>query len=324
MKKISIVIPCWNEEENIPHLYEAVTKLMEEQLSAYRYEILFVDNKSTDNSRLLLRELCGKDKRVKAIFNRVNCGPNTNPFFGLRESDGDCSVLLYADFQEPIEMIPVMVRQWERGHKVVCMVKTRSKENKLVYFLRGVYYKVFKMMSDVSQIRQFTGFGLYDRSFIEVIRKLEDPTPFLKGIVAEYAPDRIEIPYEQQRRRAGKSSLNFIRYYDSAMLSFTSYTKGGLRVASFGGFIIAAMSFIIGVVYLIQKLIYWDRFNAGSIPILLSVLFLGGIQLFFIGLLGEYIMSINTRVINRPMVVEEERINFEKEPSGHIPEEEKL
>ncbi len=253
MKKISIVIPCWNEEENIPHLYEAVTKLMEEQLSAYRYEILFVDNKSTDNSRLLLRELCGKDKRVKAIFNRVNCGPNTNPFFGLRESDGDCSVLLYADFQEPIEMIPVMVRQWERGHKVVCMVKTRSKENKLVYFLRGVYYKVFKMMSDVSQIRQFTGFGLYDRSFIEVIRKLEDPTPFLKGIVAEYAPDRIEIPYEQQRRRAGKSSLNFIRYYDSAMLSFTSYTKGGLRVASFGGFIIAAMSFIIGVVYLIQE-----------------------------------------------------------------------
>ena len=310
MKKISIVIPCYNEEGNIPKLYQAVTQMMKAQLSAYRYEILFVDNKSQDDSRRLIREICHKDACVKAVFNRVNCGPNTNPFFGLRESDGDCSVLLYADFQEPVEMIPKMVEEWEKGNPVVCMIKTSSRENRFVYFLRDLYYKVFTHMSSVSQIRQSTGFGLYDKSFIDTIRMLDDPVPFLKGIVAEYAPEHIEIPYEQQRRQAGKSSLNFMRYYDSAMLSFTSYTKGGLRAAIFGGFLIAAASFLVGLAYLVQKLLYWDRFAAGNIPILLSVLFLGGVQLFFIGLLGEYVMSINTRVINRPMTMVEERINF--------------
>ena len=313
MRKVSIVIPCYNEEENIPLLYSELTKLMGEKLSHYRYELLFIDNKSTDNSRILLRNICQADKHVKAIFNRINCGPNTNPFFGLRESDGDCSILLYADFQEPLEMIPVMISEWEKGNPVVCMIKTSSKENKLVYFMRDVYYRIFKRMSTVPQIRQFTGFGLYDRSFIEVIRMLHDPTPFLKGIVAEYAPDHIEIPYQQQKRKGGKSSLNFWRYYDSAMLSFTSYTKGGLRIATFGGALIAFFSFLIGVIYLILKLLYWDTFVSGNIPILLSCLFLGGCQILLIGLLGEYIMNINTRVIDRPMVVEEERINFDEE-----------
>lgn len=311
MKKISVVIPCYNEEENIMQLYEAVTQLFKEELTKYEYELLFVDNKSTDKSRILIREICGKDKHVKAIFNRVNCGPNTNPFFGLRESEGNCSVLLYADFQEPIEMIPTMVKEWENGNKVVCMVKTKSKENKFVYFCRGIYYRLFKSMSNVNQIQQFTGFGLYDKSFIEILRSIHDAAPFLKGIVAEYAPERVEIPYEQQRRRGGKSSLNFWGYYESAMLSFTSYTKGGLRVATFSGFLVAMVSFVVAIVYLIQKIIHWDSFMAGNIPILLSLLFLGGCQLIFIGLLGEYIMNINTRVIDRPMVVEEERINFD-------------
>lgn len=311
MKKISIVVPCYNEEDNIQQLYSEVTNLMANELPEYVYELLIVDNKSKDKSRQIIRDICKKDKRVKAIFNYINCGPNTNPFFGLRESEGDCSILLYADFQEPIEMIPVMVREWEKGNKVVCMVKHRSKENKFVYFCREIYYRIFKKMSSVEQIRQFTGFGLYDRSFIEVIRKLHDPTPFIKGIVAEYAPDRIEISYTQQRRKGGKSSLDFWGYYDSAMLSFTSYTKGGLRVASITGGVISMISFVIAVIYLVFKLTNWDAFVAGNIPILLSVLFLGGCQLIFIGLLGEYIMSINQRVIDRPMVVEEERINFD-------------
>lgn len=310
MKKISIVIPCYNEEENIPLLYKELTALMQSELSEYQYEILFIDNKSRDSSRALIRELCNKDRRVKAIFNYVNCGPNTNPFFGLRESEGDCSILLYADFQEPIEMIPVMVHKWEEGNKVVCMVKNKSKENRIVYFAREMYYRVFQKMSAVEQIRQFTGFGLYDRSFIDVIRQLHDPTPFIKGIVAEYAPDRVEITYTQQKRKGGKSSLDFWGYYDSAMLSFTSYTKGGLRIASVAGGIIALVSFVVALIYLVLKLLNWNSFNAGNIPILLSVLFLGGCQLIFIGLLGEYIMSINQRVIDRPMVIEEERINF--------------
>ena len=310
MKKISIVIPCYNEEENIPLLYKELTALMQRELSEYRYEILFIDNKSRDSSRALIRELCNQDRRVKAIFNYVNCGPNTNPFFGLRVSEGDCSILLYADFQEPIEMIPVMVHKWEEGNKVVCMIKSKSKENRIVYLAREMYYRIFSKMSAVEQIRQFTGFGLYDRSFIDVIRKLHDPTPFIKGIVAEYAPDRIEITYTQQKRKGGKSSLDFWGYYDSAMLSFTSYTKGGLRIASVVGIIIALVSFVVALIYLVIKLLNWDSFNAGNIPILLSVLFLGGFQLIFIGLLGEYIMSINQRVIDRPMVIEEERINF--------------
>ncbi len=310
MKRISIAIPCYNEESNIPKLYEVVSRMMSEELTDYEYEILFVDNKSTDNSRSLLRDLCRKDKHVKAIFNRINCGPNTNPFHAIRESNGDCTILLYADFQEPIEMIPKMVKAWEDGHQVVCMIKTKSKENKFVYFCREMYYRLFTKMSDVEQIRQFTGYGLYDRSFIEVVRTLHDPKPFIKGIVAEYAPDHYEIEYEQQKRDGGKSSLNFWGYYDSAMLSFTSYTKGGLRLATFVGFIVSIISFIVAIIYLILKLKYWDTFAAGSIPVLLTVLFIGGCQLIFIGLLGEYILNINARVIDRPMVVEEERLNF--------------
>ena len=312
MKKISVVIPCYNEEENLEALYTAVTDIFRNKLSYYDYELLIIDNKSKDRSREIIRELCVKDIHVKAIFNYVNCGPNTNPFFGLRESEGNCSILLYADFQEPVDMIPVMVHKWEEGNKVVCMIKSKSEERKIVYFAREIYYSIFRKMSHIEQIKQFTGFGLYDKSFIEVIRKIDDPTPFVKGIVAEYAPDRIELTYTQQRRKGGKSSLNFWGYYDSAMLSFTSYTKGGLRVASVFGIVIALLSFIIALVYLFLKIFHWNTFSAGNIPILLSVLFLGGCQLIFIGLLGEYIMSINQRVMNRPMVVEEERINFAK------------
>lgn len=311
MKKISVAIPCYNEEDNLDLLYTMVSGIFKQELPEYDYEILIIDNKSKDRSREIIRDLCAKDKHVKAIFNYVNCGPNTNPFFALRESDGDCTILLYADFQEPVEMIPVMVRKWEEGNKVVCMVKNKSEENRFVYLAREFYYRVFARMSQVEQVKQFTGYGLYDKSFIEVIRKIDDPTPFIKGIIAEYAPDRIEVNYTQQKRMGGKSSLNFWGYYDSAMLSFTSYTRGGLRVTSIVGFVIACVSFIIAAIYLILKLTNWNTFSAGNIPILLSVLFFGGCQFVFIGLLGEYIMSINRRVINRPMVVEEERINFD-------------
>lgn len=313
--KLSIVVPCYNEADNIPLMYEALTELMREKLAEYDYEILFLDNKSQDNSRDLLRKICKEDLHVKAILHRVNCGPNTNPFHGLRESDGDCTVLIDADFQEPVEMIPVMVRKWEEGHKVICMIKTRSRENHFVYICREIYYRIFKFMSKIPQISQFTGFGLYDRSFIEVIRQLHDATPFVKGIVAEYAPDRIEMEYEQQRRKKGKSSLNFWGYYDSAMLSFTSYTRGGLRAVTLIGFAGALISVLIGLYYFCRKLLEWDTFAAGNIPILLSVLFLGGCQFMLIGLLGEYIININTRVIDRPMIVEEERINFEEKES---------
>ena len=318
--KISIVIPCYNEEGNARPIYEAVRGILNRELPEYDYEILFIDNKSKDGTRAVLRKICQEDENVKAIFNIRNFGQFNSPYYGLCQSTGDCTILLCADFQDPVEMLPVMVHQWEQGHKVISMIKTSSKENKIMYFLRTVYYKTIKAMSDTEQIEHFTGFGLYDKQFIDILRSLKDPTPFLRGIVAEYAPDRLEIPYEQQRRKVGKTSNNFFTLFDAAMLSFTSYTKIGLRLATFGGLGISAISFLIALFYLIMKLIHWNRFLAGNAPILIGVFFLGGVQLAFIGLLGEYIMSINTRVISRPLVIEEERINFEVKKNEHAGE----
>ncbi len=312
MRKLSIMVPCYNEQENVRPLYQAVRDILQKELSTYDWEMLWIDNKSRDQTREILRELCREDARVKAIFNMKNFGQFNSPYYGLCQTDGDCTILLCADFQDPVELIPTMVREWEKGHKVISMIKTTSRESKIMYFFRSIYYKTIRAMSDIPQIEHFTGFGLYDRSFIDVLRSLRDPTPFLRGIVAEYAPDHLEIPYEQQKRRAGKTHNNFFSLFDAAMLSFTSYTKGGLRVATFSGFLISVISFLIALFYLVEKLLYWDRFVAGNAPILIGVFFLGGVQLFFTGLLGEYIMSMNTRVINRPLVIEEERLNFAK------------
>ena len=229
------------------------------------------------------------------------------------QTTGDCTITMCCDFQDPIDLIPQFIKEWEQGYKIVCAIKTTSKESKIWRFLRTCYYKIIRKMSDVDQIEHFTGTGLYDKSFIEVLKKLDDPTPFLRGIVAELGYKRKDIPYEQQQRRAGKTHNNWFTLYDAAMLSFTSYTKVGLRIATFLGFVMAIISMIAAVIYLVLKLIYWDRFVAGMAPILLAVLVLGSIQLFFIGFMGEYILSINKRVMKRPLVIEEERINFDKE-----------
>lgn len=218
---------------------------------------------------------------------------------------------MVCDFQDPIELIPKYLEAWEQGYKIVIGIKTSSKENPIMYRLRSMYYKMLRKFSDVEQIEHFTGSGLYDKSFVDVLRNLNDPTPFLRGIVAELGYKIKKIPYEQPNRRAGKTHNNFYTLYDAAMLSFTSYTKIGLRMATFLGGAIGAVSVIIALIYLILKLIFWNRFVAGVAPIAIGMFFLGGVQLFFLGLLGEYILSINKRIMNRPLVVEEERINFE-------------
>jgi glycosyltransferase involved in cell wall biosynthesis len=312
-KKISIMVPCYNEEENVVPLSEAVIATLEKDLPEYDYEILFIDNCSKDKTREKLILLCSKNKKIKAIFNTKNFGQFNSPYYGLCQTTGDCTICLCADFQDPIDMIPKFVHEWENGYKIVCGIKTSSKENKIMYFLRGVYYKAIKKMSEVEQIEQFTGFGLYDKSFIQVLRDLKDPTPFLRGIVAELGPERKEIPYEQQERRAGKTSNNWYRLYDAAMLSFTSYTKIGLRLATFIGFGLSAVSVVIAIIYFILKLLHWNDFPAGMTPILLGVFVIGSMQLFFIGLLGEYIMNMNARLMNRPLVIEQERINFDED-----------
>ena len=314
MKTISIVVPCYNEEENVVPLYEAIKAIFSEKLSQYKYEIIYIDNDSKDKTRDLVRNICRDDKDVKAIFNAKNFGQFNSPYYGMLQSTGDATMLMAADFQDPVEMIPEFVKAWEEGYKIAIGVKTRSQENPLMYWIRGIYYKVIKKMSSVDQIAQFTGFGLYDKAFINVMRNLNDPTPFLRGIVAELGFRRKEIPYTQPRRRAGITHNNWYSLYDAAMLSFTSYTKVGLRVAVFFGGVCSALSMAIAIVYLVMKLIWWDRFPAGMAPMLIGMLFLGSIQIFFIGLLGEYILSINQRIMKRPLVVEEERLNFGDEP----------
>lgn len=310
MKTISIVVPCYNEEENVIPLSRAITALFEKELADYRYELIFIDNDSRDRTRELLRGLCQSDPDIKAIFNAKNFGQFNSPYYAMLQTSGDCTILMAADFQDPVEMIPQYVREWESGYKIVIGIKKSSQENKFMYWLRGCYYKLIKKLSDVEQIEQFTGFGLYDAKFIQVLRGLNDPTPFLRGIVAELGFKRKEIPYEQPLRRAGKTSNNFYRLYDAAMLSITSYTKVGLRLATIFGRICAGLRMVVALVYLVMKLIWWDRFPAGMAPMLIGMLFLGSIQIFFIGLLGEYIMSINQRVMKRPLVIEEERLNF--------------
>lgn len=313
MKKISVLIPCYNEAENVGPISRAVTEILEKELPRYDYELVFIDNDSTDGTRDIIRGLCADNPRIKAILNARNFGQFNSPYYGMLQVTGDCVIEMVADFQDPVEMIPKYIREWEKGYKIVIGIKTSSKENRLMYWLRSCYYKTIKKLSDVEQIEHFTGSGLYDREFIEVLRSLDDPTPFLRGIVAELGYRRKEIPYEQPRRRAGKTHNNLYRLYDAAMLSVTSYTKAGLRLATIFGSICAVVSMIIALVYLVMKLIWWDRFPAGMAPMLIGMLFLGSVQLFFIGFLGEYIMSINQRVMKRPLVIEEERINFNEE-----------
>jgi len=312
MKIISIMVPCYNEEENVVALSEALIDMFMKDLSEYDYDILFIDNASTDTTRVKIRLLCENNPKIRAIFNTKNFGQFNSPYYGILQTTGDCTIPVCADFQDPIELIPKLVRKWEEGYKIVCAIKSKSKESKIMYFLRSIYYKMIKRMSSTEQIEHFTGFGLYDKSFVKVLKDLNDPIPFIRGIVGELGFKRTEIEYIQPQRRAGKTNNNLYSLYDAAMLSFTSYTKIGLRIGTFLGAICSIVSVMVGIVYLILKVIYWDRFVAGMIPLIILVSFMSSIQIFFIGLLGEYILSMNKRLMNRPLVIEEERLNFVK------------
>lgn len=312
-KIVSIMIPTYNEEENARPIYEAVKKEFHNQLPEYDYEILFIDNKSMDNTRNIIKDICSEDSKVKAIFNAKNFGQFNSPYYGLIHTSGDCTISLCADFQDPVETIPRLVHKWEEGYKIVCAVKAQSKENRLMYFLRSCYYKFTHSVSSVSMIEHFTGFGLYDRSFLDVLRKLDDPTPFYRGLVPELGFDIAQIEYTQEKRRAGKTSNNWKTLYDAAMLSFTSYTKIFLRLPTILGGILSGGSVLLALTYLILKAI--TGFVVNDASIILLVIFLSGIQLFFTGMMGEYILGINERIKKRPLVVEEKRMNFNLEES---------
>ena len=233
----------------------------------------------------------------------------------MLQTTGDCTITMCCDFQDPVELIPKMVGLWEDGAKIVSCIKTQSKENPIMRLFRTGYYKIIKKMSSVDQIEHFTGFGLYDKSFIGVLKNLKDPTPFIRGIVAELGYKRVDLEYTQAKRRAGKTHNDFFTLFDAAMLSFTSYTKVGLHLVTFAGLILSGLSILAALVYLVMKLIWWDQFSAGLAPLIIGLFFINAVELLFIGFVGEYVMSINTRVMNRPLVIEEERINFDTEDS---------
>lgn len=310
IKTVSVVVPTYNEIENVQAVADAIVKEFADNLPDYSYELLFIDNNSTDGTRDVIRKLCAENHRIKAIFNMKNFGPDNSPYYGMLQATGDCVILFCADFQDPLEMIHKMVREWEKGYQVITAIKKTSRENKLMRAFRSVYYKIIRKISNTEIIEHFTGFGLYDRSFMDILRSINDPVPFLRGIVAEFGSNRLEMPYEQQERRAGKSHIRFFTLYDMAMRSVTSYTRIGLRLATLIGFGTAAVSLIIALIYLIYKLIHWYDFNTGMAPVVIGIFFFSAMQLAFLGLLGEYVMSINNRIINRPLVIEAERLNF--------------
>jgi len=309
MKKISIVSPCYNEEENLSELYRRVTDVMSVH-PEYDYEIILADNSSTDGSRALIRKLCANDNRLKAIFNAGNFGQIRSPYNALMAASGDAVIMMCSDLQEPPELIHDFIREWESGAKIVCGVKPRSKESPVMFFLRRCYYRLIKAMSETPQIENFTGFGLYDRCVIEALQKFHEPYPYIRGLVAEIGYKRVEVPYEQQARRHGETKNNLLTLYDYAMTGFVNHTKLPLRLATFIGFAMAGLSLITALVYLVYKIVCWDSFAVGSAPVVIGLFFFSSVQLIFIGVIGEYIGAIWTQVKNKPLVIEEERINF--------------
>ena len=309
MKKISIVSPCYNEEENIPELYRRITGVMALH-QEYDYEIILADNASTDGSRALIRKLCAEDKRLKAIFNAGNFGHVRSPYNALLAASGDAVITMCSDLQEPPEVIHDFLREWEKGAKIVCGVKPTSRESAIMFFVRRCYYKLIKALSETPQIENFTGFGLYDRCVVEALKKFHEPYPYMRGLVAEIGFNHIEVPYEQQARLHGKTKNNFFSLYDYAMTGFVNHTKLPLRLAAFIGFTLAAFSLVAALVYFVYKLVFWNSFAVGLAPLVIGLFFFASVQLIFIGVIGEYIGAIWTQVKNKPLVIEEERLNF--------------
>ena len=311
MKKISVILPTYNEEDNVIPLSKEIVNIFNNELNNYDYEIIFTDNNSIDSTREKIISLCQENKNIKAIFNAKNFGQFRSPFNAMINANGDCVILMVSDFQDPPKIIVDFVREWESGYKIVIGIKNKSKENLIMRFIRSLYYKLMKYISDIEHIEHFTGTGLYDKSFVKTISVLDDPDPYIRGIVSELGYKIKKINYEKQNRKAGKSKNNFFTLYNIAMISITNYSKIVLRLVTMIGFLFSFLSFIFGLIYFIYKIIYWHSFNVGIAPLILGVFFIGSIQLFFLGLIGEYIVNINDRLMKRPLVIEEKRINFD-------------
>jgi len=312
MKKlISVVTACFNEEENVELLYNEVRTVFEKQ-TEYQYEHIFIDNASKDRTVPILKEIAKNDQNVKIIVNARNFGHIRSPFYGLLQARGDAVISIVADFQDPPSMIPDFIKKWEEGYKIVVGVKSQSEENPLMFMIRKSYYNLLYNLSEVDQIKNFTGFGLYDQKIIEILRTIDDPYPFMRGLISEIGYDTFCIEYKQPIRKRGITKNNFYSLYDMAMLGITNYSKVPLRLATLLGFGIAVLSLVIAIIYLIYKIVFWESFSVGIAPLVIGLFFFSAVQLFFIGVIGEYIGSIYTQVLKRPLVIERERINFKE------------
>jgi glycosyltransferase involved in cell wall biosynthesis len=311
-KLISVLTPCFNEEENVRELYLAVRREFA-KLPRYRYEHVFIDNASTDRTAAILREMAAEDPQVKVVLNTRNFGPVRSSMHGLLQCRGHAVIAIVADFQDPPEMIPELLEKWEGGYKTVLTVKADSDEHGLMYFIRSRYYSMLARIADLRIVENATGSGLFDRAVLDAVRQIDDPYPFFRGLVAEIGYEVATVPYRQPRRARGVSSNNFYSLYEMAFLGVVSYSKVPLRLATMLGFAMAALSFVVAVGYLVAKLLFWDRFILGTAPLLIGFFFISSVQLFFIGIVGEYVGSIYTTVRRRPLVFERERLNFTDE-----------
>jgi glycosyltransferase involved in cell wall biosynthesis len=310
-KLISIVSACFNEEENVAELCDRVRKVFE-GLPQYDYEQILIDNASKDRTVEILKEIAARDKRVKIIVNARNFGHIRSGYHALLEARGDAAIGIVADLQDPPEMIPQFLRKWEEGYKVVVGVKTGSDEAKPMYAVRKLYYGIITRFSEVDLIRNFTGFGLYDQKIIEILREINDPYPYFRGLICDIGFERAEIEYHQPVRKRGVTKNNFYTLYDLAMLGLTNHSKVPLRLAAMFGFLMSIVSLLTGFGYFVYKLIFWSNFSVGIAPLVIGVFFFSSVQLFFLGIVGEYVGAIHTQVLNRPLVVEKERINFDR------------
>lgn len=314
MKVITVVTATYNEEENVLPLYQRVREVMQRSLPQYRYEHLFIDNASTDQTVPILKEIARDDHAVKIIVNNRNFGHIRSPFYGLCQAEGDAVISLVADFQDPPELLPEFVKKWEQGSKMVLGVKEASKESPVMFRIRTLYYALISRISGIPLVNNFTGFGLYDKDVIACLRTIQDPYPYFRGLICELGFPASLLPYTQPARMRGITKNNFYSLYDMAMLGITSHSKVPLRLATILGFVFSIISGTIAIFYLIIKLLFWYSFPAGMAPILIGLFVFFSVQLFFIGLLGEYIGSIHTQVLRRPLVTVKERINFDEQP----------
>jgi len=311
MPHICVVAGCYNEEENVRELYERVVRVFENELPGYTFDLLLIDNASQDRTVEVLREIASKDKRLKVIVNNRNFGHVRSGYHALLEARGDAIVAMASDLQDPPELIPQFVRKWEQGYKVVLAQKTATEEGFLFARIRKLYYFLIGAMSEMPLVKDATGFGLYDRRVMEDMRRINDPYPYVRGLLCDLGYERCLIPFQKPARKRGISTNNFYSLYDTAMLGITNHSKVPLRMAAFAGFCLGAVSFFFALIYLVYKLLFWNSFQLGTAPVVIGIFFFSGVQLFFVGILGEYIGAIYTQVLRRPPVIEKERINFD-------------